>query len=227
MRRPRDALDDDLDMLLQWIPARPSSRVYNDYVDFAHRPVPVASKHAAERRKERVHRTGCVKAKYVPGTHKTLVATVVPCRASNATRMHVRPARRNLRKLYAAAKPQSVQAQEAYARLHRNIHAVRAHPEPPPAPKLAPKPKFMSRRAQKYQRAVLAEQLAKAKRAKMWDLVDDIEAQMGRSLHSRLAEACQVALRCKHCGKKKRWEAEVRRLRKKLGQHPNGLHIRT
>ena len=218
MRRPRDALDDDLDLLQQWMPARPSSLVYADYVDFSHRPVPVATKHAAKRRKERKHITGCVKAKYVPGTNNTLVATVVPCRASNATRMHVPPVRRKVRKLCAAAKTQGAKAQEAYARLHRNIHAVRAHPEPPPAPK---KPKKLSKR----QRAVLVEQLAEAKRAQLWDRVDDIEAQMGRSLQIRLAEARRLALQCKRTAKKARWEAEVCRLRKKLGQHPNGLEF--
>lgn len=233
MRRRRDALDDEFDMLQQWMPSR---RAYDDYVDFAHCPIPTMSKHAVARQRERKHLTGCLKAKYVPGTNKSVVATVVPCRAQNATTRMRAPTqkylvRKHVRRMYAAAKAGGAKANQAQQRLQANIEAVRppqAQVQPPCAateehietgfkhPTKARQAK-VSKRAAKQQKAAVLVQLAEAKRGGRWDEVDEIEAKQGRSLQMRLKEAKITLHTCTKLRTKARWRHEIRRLQKKLG----------
>ena len=84
LRRRRDAIDDEYDMLHAWMPRAGKTHGYDSYLDFMHGPRPVATSHAKRRFKERKHKTGCVKAIFVPATNRTVAATVVPCRAKDA-----------------------------------------------------------------------------------------------------------------------------------------------
>ena len=133
LRRRYDALDEEYGLLCKWMPRGCKEHAYNSYLDFMHFPQAVATSHAKARLKERKNVTGCVKGVYVEGTNRTVVATCLPCRATNATPIRcVRSVRDNkktkkeMRKLYANAKDprKNAKCAAAYLRLDSYIQAT-------------------------------------------------------------------------------------------------------
>lgn len=196
--RCRDSVDDELDMLNRYMPSKPAKQDRCSYMDFAHGPVPTMSKHAVVRKHERQCKTGCLKGLFVAGTNKSYVATVVPCRARNATNMRVpvqkKLVRKQIRVMYHAARPKGAKATDAQRRLQANIDAVKpcASPQPVPSNPFLP---MSQDKAPRQAQSALNQSTHKKLDVKHYKRLDQ---QVKRQWHKAQEQAKRMLRHCEH-----------------------------